>query len=222
MTTLASRLGRLTPVLSAKERAILTIRSELAGIEPDPNLQWTMPREQRNEFNPHIALYYIANAELGTIVLSILLQAEALRRTSPAAKILADAASTAAEDLGEELDKDKVRSRHKKERVTLPVFLSGLSGEIEDIHRENALTCWKELGAIEAVWSEIADHFDGEDVIKADRHEQATEAKAVLRSIIETGSKTSRRLPQPEAEQVEEYRRHVEAILRMFHLLEEP
>jgi hypothetical protein len=36
MTSLASRVDRLTPILTAKERALLTIRAELAGEERLP------------------------------------------------------------------------------------------------------------------------------------------------------------------------------------------
>ena len=47
---LASRLGRLAPALTGKQRALLLIRADFDGREPDP--EWrNVPADQRREYD---------------------------------------------------------------------------------------------------------------------------------------------------------------------------
>jgi hypothetical protein len=50
------RLDRLTPALTAKERAILILRASKEGTPEDPELRTRMPAEQAREFNHYIGL----------------------------------------------------------------------------------------------------------------------------------------------------------------------
>ncbi|MBI4498976.1 MAG: hypothetical protein HY689_13875 [Chloroflexi bacterium] len=60
---LRSRLGKLTPGLSAKERAVL-LRAHNAGEPEDPSIRDTMPRSQVKTFNRYAQLIVIANHAL--------------------------------------------------------------------------------------------------------------------------------------------------------------
>ena len=59
-----SRLNKLTPALSARERAILVLGSLKDGRPDDPAWRNTMPPDQVAEFNRLIALMNVANREL--------------------------------------------------------------------------------------------------------------------------------------------------------------
>lgn len=54
--TLEHRLDRLSPGLSARERAVLSIRANLEDRHEDPAIRGTMPRDQIAEFNHLIAV----------------------------------------------------------------------------------------------------------------------------------------------------------------------
>ena len=54
--TIDARLSKLTPALSAKERAILILRAWKEGVPEDPLIRSKMPAEQGPEFNHYIGL----------------------------------------------------------------------------------------------------------------------------------------------------------------------
>src|SRR5688572_15782024 len=53
---LQGRLEKLAPGLSARERAVLSVRAMLLGEREDPRIRSTMPREQSAEFNRYICM----------------------------------------------------------------------------------------------------------------------------------------------------------------------
>ena len=59
-----SRLKRLAPALSAKERAVLVLRSLREKTPEDPAWRSTMPRDQTTEFNRLIVLMNACNIYL--------------------------------------------------------------------------------------------------------------------------------------------------------------
>jgi len=71
------RLDKLTPALTAKERAILILRASKEGMPEDPQVRSTMPPEQALEFNRYIALMNGVNVFL-TFYTGILDQSLAL------------------------------------------------------------------------------------------------------------------------------------------------
>jgi len=220
MSILAARLGRLTPVLTARERAAVVIQNELAGQEPDPDLRRSMPREQLTEFNRYLALYYIANAELATVCLSLSLQAELLIDCTSTPRQLEKAAAMVAEETGEELKTESRRARRKRSSLTVPQFLLGLAQDVREGQRRVALYRWKELRAIEIVWDEIAAELGCDDVLHPSARQMAETAKEKLRSLIEAGGTKRRKPPGPDEAIVEHYRQLAQSVLRTFQLLE--
>jgi len=71
------RLDKLTPALTAKERAILVLRAWKEGVPEDPQVRSKMPPEQALEFNRYIGLMNGVNAFL-TFYTGILNQSLAL------------------------------------------------------------------------------------------------------------------------------------------------
>ncbi len=76
--TIGSRLDKLWPALTARERAVLVLRAWKEDREPDARVTWTMPDEQANEYNRLIRLMHGAS-ELGVVLMwleAVLRQAE--------------------------------------------------------------------------------------------------------------------------------------------------
>ena len=71
------RLDKLTPALTAKERAILVLRASKEGVPEDPQVRSKMPAEQALEFNHYIGLMNGVNTFL-TFYTGILDQSLAL------------------------------------------------------------------------------------------------------------------------------------------------
>jgi hypothetical protein len=69
--SLGARLDRLTSALSAKERALLVLRSMKERTPEDPLWRQTMPNDQVREFNRLIELMTIANREFAFLIAMI-------------------------------------------------------------------------------------------------------------------------------------------------------
>ena len=63
-----SRLRKVMPALSARERAILVLDSWKEDKPEDPSWRLTMPTSQSEEFNRLIALMNVANRELRLLI----------------------------------------------------------------------------------------------------------------------------------------------------------
>jgi hypothetical protein len=152
-----SRLDRLSPELSARERAILAVRALNADEEPDRSILWTMPGDQAAEYNelvtmvngvfrgllPHAlrleADAQVVDRELGTLAI--------LAAWGSERRMLAGTALIALDLEGEKLSASLVRARDElRERyegtfaphppeVLLPAFAKSMglrpSGELE-------------------------------------------------------------------------------------------
>jgi hypothetical protein len=49
------RIGRLTPALTAKQRAMITVRAYITDAPLDPDVRRSMPAEQRPEYDYYMA-----------------------------------------------------------------------------------------------------------------------------------------------------------------------
>ena len=71
VTGIDGRLSRLSSALTAKERALLVLRSWKEGKEEDPAWRYRMPDEQVLEFNRYIRLMNGVNRNLGPLLLHV-------------------------------------------------------------------------------------------------------------------------------------------------------
>jgi hypothetical protein len=76
--SLASRLDRLTPALTGRQRAVLVLRAHAAGHEPDPELRQIADERERRNFERCMALIYVVNVELGAMLQGLLFHAQRL------------------------------------------------------------------------------------------------------------------------------------------------
>jgi hypothetical protein len=130
--SLAARLGRLTPALTGKERALLALRARNAGQTPDPELRPGMTPEASREYNRYAALIHVANAELGMLCTVLAYQVECLEAQAERVLLLEEAAALLVKDLGETLEESRVRNWRSRKQVTVPVFLRGLAAELRE------------------------------------------------------------------------------------------
>jgi hypothetical protein len=63
-----ARINRLMPVLSARERAVLVLRSLKDKTPEDLSWRRSMPREQVNEFNRYIGLMNACNMQVAHMI----------------------------------------------------------------------------------------------------------------------------------------------------------
>jgi hypothetical protein len=73
-----NRLDRLSSSLTAKERALLVLRSWKEGKEEEPSWRWAMPNDQAREFNRLIELMNGVNVRLRPLIVVLCLEVEKL------------------------------------------------------------------------------------------------------------------------------------------------
>jgi hypothetical protein len=71
-----SRLTKLTPALTARERGVLLLKALKGELEEDPAWRSTMPRDQYADFNHYIALMNTANISVAHVVTFVEEEAE--------------------------------------------------------------------------------------------------------------------------------------------------
>jgi len=199
--TIANRLGKLTPALTGKERAILAIRAQNEGRQPDPELLKISDPAQRRQYDRYIGLGYVASAELGMLCYAIKGQAEHAANQAHAFEVIEEASGILAADLAEEVDAKKVRAWRKQKTVTVPEFLAGLALEVRESAVAELVTRWKELQALERVWEALRAEFDGEDPVVPEVRALADAAAATLREL--AVRYRIKRLPEPEQEDID-------------------
>jgi hypothetical protein len=99
----------------------------------------------------------------------------------------------------------------------MPQYLLDLSGDVLDIQWELAAPRWKQMRALEIVWAELCDEFDGEDIVQPDRRGYLKDAKSLIQRLFQAGPR--RKWPEPEPELVENFRQHVLDVLGMWSLV---
>ena len=211
MSSLRSRLGKLAPGLTAKERFILLLRAHNNGEPEDPELKRTMPRGQIKAFNRYAHLAYVANVTVGPVLFAISVHAEGLEYIQHRIATIEAAAS----QLEEKYPGD---FQAHEGMVTVPEFLRGLSKELRKEMWDDLSLRWRELRAVETVWEEIASEFDGEPVVNRKMRNLADETRERLQQVagVFSAGGQKRRLPAPSSDFVDQLRDAVkEAYVRM-------
>lgn len=194
--SLRNRLTSLAPTLSAKERAILLLRSHHKDEEEDPEVRRTMPAEQRPEFHRFLGLIYVANGELAVYIRVLAHEANNLKCDRDQIVLLEDASHQLEAQLGLE-PPATVRGWRKRERITVPEFFHGLAAELRDSLSKRVVQHWQELRATELEWDEIAAELDGEDPVHPLVREQAAETATTLRELAAFLGLPAKRLTEP-------------------------
>jgi hypothetical protein len=206
--SIASRLDRITPDLSARERAVLVLRAVAAGQEPDPELKRFNDRGEQRAFNRYMGLFFVVNSELGTLLQSILSHVQRLEE-HVTLEILRDAARLAEQETGERADPKVVKRWRKSKEVNIPELLLGLAEEVRALLLGDVLARWQELRALELAWQGLSSEFEGESLLLPEVGQWTAEARLKLLAQVERLS-GPRRLPEPEPDLVEAVQDRVE------------
>ena len=201
MSSLRSRLGKLAPGLTAKERFILLLRTHNAGEPQDPEIRRTMPKSEIRAFNRYAHLAYVANVTVGPLLFAISVHAEGIEYASQRITMIEAAASQLEEAYPEGFEAHEGM-------VTVPDFLRGLAKELRKDMWSDLSLRWRELRAVEIVWDEIAGEFDGEPIVdeKMRRLRDETRDKLMQLSGVFSANGQKKRLPEPAAAFVDQLR----------------
>ncbi len=163
MTDQGRRVGKMLSALTARERVLLILRAIKEGGEADPAVRFTMPDEQRQEFNHFIFLMNGVNCDLGTFTayLSAMVGQLSLRL----GWLITVALLIDCDDKGMEQRWSRI------EATLTETLVDGIA------------QYWRQVKAVEAVVEEARKEFGGEDPCVPFIRSKLDEAKAQLEEI---------------------------------------
>lgn len=189
MTARDNRLDRLSSSLTAKERAVLVLRSWKEGKDEEPSWRWAMPNDQAREFNRLIELMNGVNVRLQPLILILGLEVDKLqlRLGMLATFTLWNMQALKVDDyirygtkrrnghvalLADSLEHAPLRpvvylSEEFQEWLarewTEPTKIDEVADVHKDVLRESLAEQGRYLRTVEIVVGEVAEEFDGED-----------------------------------------------------------
>ena len=216
--SIATRLDRIVPSLSARQRAVLVFRALAAGQEPDPALNRIDDERERRAFNRYMGLFYVVNIELDGMLHSLLYQVQRLAEQATP-ELLREAAGMVEEQTGDKADPKVVKAWRRAKIVNATEFFLGVAEEVRASLLEDVLQRWRELGSLEAVWEELSQEFDGESLLLPELREKVEQARAELQEQLQRLGEP-RRLPGPDAAVTEAVRGRIERAFDLLGLVE--
>jgi hypothetical protein len=191
-----TRLQKVMPTLSAKERGLLLLACLKDGRPEDPLWRKSMPANQVPEFNQFIDLMNVANIQVAAQIavleqavetiemrecwlISIVLLQKHLAEIHRAVQEATQNPKRLAR-LFEALDWRPLEVFGKAEEE--PSRL-GLRDALAETLSRHVLACWQQVRACEIVLSEIAAWFDGEDPLKPVSREALNETRQKLSKV---------------------------------------
>jgi hypothetical protein len=216
--SIATRLSRLAPSLTARERVVLVIRARNAGQEPDPEVL-QMPESQRREYDQFVALCIATNVELGALLHIIQVRALTIERSLYPMRICLDAAAMVEAEAG---IGPQPADRHwrKQAHVDSASFFRGVAEEQRHWLLNDALERWQELKAVEVAGEEIAAQFDGENPLAPALLSKANETEDLLRKLVAELAGKERKAPKASGALIELTRAQVRSALDYLGLRE--
>ena len=191
--SLATRLDRLVPALSGRQRAVLILRALAAGHEPDPELRQIADERERQTFNRCMALIYVVNVELEAMLQALLFHAQRLD-ADMTLDLLREAGALVEQDTGEHPDPRTVKNWRRAKEVNVTEFILGVAEDVRSTLLVDVLQRWRELQAVETVCRELAAEFEGEDLLLPEVRQVAEQARELLRAQLQRLG-APRRLP---------------------------
>jgi hypothetical protein len=207
--TVQNRLQKVTRGLSPLQRITLILRTQRERREPDPELSRISDPQQSKAFNRYAALVYVINRELGALCHTASGFTRALEHSGDQVRLLDQAAGLMEEQEGIERAK-RPRDWRTADEMSIPEFLRSLVLDLREALLTEVAQRWREVGALEAVWAELAEEFGGEDPVSPEVRMLAVETRQRLLALAqELGGK--RRLVDPDEDTLAEMRRQVDA-----------
>ena len=213
--SIEQRLNRLTPGLSAKERAILVLESWKEGREEDYQLRATMPPQQVPEFNRLIELMNGTMLRLSTYILILDAEVEKLelRQAWLVTLVLWEeqlerARLAVSQPVGETGHKPRKRasSRERTPATPLTDALTPKFSLIAKSLREGLATLfasiWQAVVAVEIVLAEVAQEFEQVYPLTPAKREELESVKSRLGKLAEELAYlgVDAQIPEPDVE----------------------
>jgi hypothetical protein len=220
-----ARLSRLTPALSARERAILILGSLKDDTPEDSAWRRTMPQEQVTEFNRYIGLMNVANRELSLLIgmhartadelgvregwlVSLILWQEHVEEIREALHVVFKrAAPGSLRRIENVLDWRSLDSEAKGEHAVPEDLIAAMRRRIAG----QTIGCWVQLRTCETMIEELRREFGGVDPMKPYLRAELEQTKQELLTIQEHLSwlKMKVVLREPLEEELEDLREWV-------------
>ncbi|MPZ49025.1 MAG: hypothetical protein GEU75_06920 [Dehalococcoidia bacterium] len=214
--SIATRLDKLMPALSVRQRISLVLRAQAAGEEPDPEWSRLTSLEQRQEYDRYAALIIAANLELGAIVHGLEMAAGALENRLIDFELLAWASAEIGRQEGAAPARP-VKNWRQLKTMTAGTFLGNLAEEVRRELAAQVELCWQTIRAIEVTWSEIAAQFDGADPRGPELRQKAADLSRRLRTVLDKVS-TRRQPAEPAEAMLNDMQQRVEDAFAHFNL----
>jgi hypothetical protein len=207
--TVQARLQKTIQVLSPLQRVALLLQAQREGRELDPELSRISDLQQNKAFNRYIGLIYVINETLGALCYTGSAFSRFLDDSANQIRLLEQAAGMLETDLGVEQVK---RPRAWRTAGEMPVseFLRSLALELRHDLTTTLAQRWRELGALEQVWGELAEEFGGEDPVSPELRTMAEETRQRLMALAREFD-GKRRLADPDEDTLAEMRHQVDA-----------
>jgi hypothetical protein len=206
--SLARRLERLRPALSAKELFLIALEQYKNGPRVDVDLGGLTPTQHR-EYMDYARLVVGFNLTAGTFLPLIGWRAECLNHDLDRAAVIAEAAQQMQEKEGTRARVPPGNWRQLTSDISVQDFLRGLEREQRDLMREQADSLWLELDAMRQLRDEATDLL-GEDPAQPATAEAGEQARAAVESLRQRLGLKRRPLPNPAV--VRQYREYLQAV----------
>jgi len=175
--SIEARLSAILPALTAKERAILVLRSLKDRTPEDPKLRRAMPAEQTTEFNRLIVLMNACNMYLPLYITMVEGHTQELNLRFSWLLTLARFGSHTWYLAGLIPASKRAQAEKLVAGANPAVEFPWQADEVEDSWvtvteraleaiRSGVISLWQELKAIDVVLDEVAGEFDGEDPLR--------------------------------------------------------
>ena len=218
--SLSTRLQKLVPSLTPKQRILLILRARAAGKEPDGELLRMDDPGDRREYDSYIALLIAANNELVCLLRTIALRVDGLEQACYPMRVNEEAAELIEAEAALERAPATKNWRKRGAPILVNAFLRGVAEEQRQHLLSEALERWQELGALEAVWREVADQFDGADPLGPEHRSLVDETAERLRKLVAELAGREKKAPAPSEELVEMVRGHIEQAVSYLGLVD--
>ena len=198
---LTTQLKNVTQGLSPLQRAQLVMRAYERDEPSDPELLRFADRAQGRIFDRYMGLAFIANRELGHVLLTLSAHTDRLE-THRTHALLFDSAVKQIEE--QEGPSRTPRDWRKLETMSASELFRGLTKDARNDAVALLIHLWRELAALEVIWAELATEFDGVDPIQAGLREQVRDLRERLEAVA-TDLKVKKRPAAPDADHLDKY-----------------
>jgi hypothetical protein len=209
---IATQLKNVTQGLSPLQRAQLVLRAYEQEERPDPELLRFADRTQGRIFDRYMGLAFIANRELGHVLLGLSAHTERLENHRTYTLLF----DSAVEQIEEQEGTSKTpKDWRKLETLSTGELFRGLAKDARTDAVALLTHVCSELAAVEVIWAELTTEFEGVDPVQAGLRQQVRALKERLETVA-TDLKVRKRPAAPHPDHLVQYRTWIDDGLEQF------